>query len=167
MRHAGVDAATAAARLALQDRVPEVSAVVTAQLGEEFAGIWWDISTGTITIATTGRPVDFGQFDKDAQLAGHLTQVTVRHSLVELKALSAKLGALAEHVEGVVVAGVSLHANSVLVRLQPDTAPATLPADLASAITSAGDGVSIETLSSPATVHARRGGQASSGDRQV
>ncbi len=155
IRHAGVDAATAAARLALQDRVPEVNAVVTKQLGANFGGIWSDISTGTITVATTGRPVDFSSFDGDTQLAGRLKQLTVRHSLADLEALNAKLFLLARHTDGVTIAGVSLQSNSVLVHLSAGTVLAALPADLASAIASARTALSIDTLATPAAVHAR------------
>lgn len=144
VRKLGVSADEARTRLLRQDLAGAIDAAVERQLGDEYGGIRCDIAADTITVATTGRPVDFSSFSSDERLVGHLKQVRVEHSLARLYRIQSELASLAGPASAIQPAGIDVRANKVLVRIKRSAAEGQSPAgDVAAFI--AANGAAIET----------------------
>jgi hypothetical protein len=116
MRKTGVGREEATERLRRQDLATMVEPIALRQLGENFAGVWSDILTDEIVVATSGAATDLSALETDPRLGGHLRQRHVSNSLARLTACEARLQPLSSVDGAISVDGLDIVTNRVLIR---------------------------------------------------
>jgi streptogrisin C len=116
-RDLGLTKAQAEQRLQDEAEARKVHETVTAQLGEEFAGAYYDAERATLVVGVT----DAAEFS--AVKAAGATPKLVEHTVAELESAAAKLDAKESRApESVTGWYVDLEANSIVVTTAPGTA---------------------------------------------
>jgi hypothetical protein len=115
MKNLGLSEEEAVSRLARADLATIVGAAAQRKLQERFAGVWCDLGADLIMVGAVGPHADLSALERDTRLTGHVCQVSMEYSEVELLSVASELTKLTRDSSTYSLVGVELPINRVVV----------------------------------------------------